>query len=131
MSMIGDLDAEQLATGGETAEERQKDREHWEQAMPTAPKHETSKILLFAVLFISFAFDVVLVVGWFKGLDAGVMFGENQAAKIAVISFYSWKAKSENVWKYGPKLGYKAMRDAFMQMVKERADGRQDFNSFL
>ncbi len=127
---MGDLDAEQLAVNGETIEEREKDRKHWEK-YGAPPKRETSKVVLWATLWVCLILAAVITVGWFMGLpDAPTMLATVSGVATSVILFYIWKAKAENGIKLAWPLGFKAVREAVTNLVKERIDGKQDYGGW-
>lgn len=65
-------------------------------------KKETSKIVLEWVLKTCLMFAIAVFVGWFLGLDgAPELAGVISGIALAVIGFYTWKAKNENIMKYG------------------------------
>lgn len=72
-------------------------------------KYETSKVVLISVLCICCALEIIVLLGWlvWDRTDAAGLAGVYVSPAIAVISWYSWKAKCENIQKYG----YKARLD--------------------
>ena len=128
--MMGDLETEQFETGQETAEERQTAYEHWlKHGNP--PKKETSKVVLWATLWVCFILTAIIIVGWFMGLpDAPTMLMTVAGVATSVILFYIWKAKTENSIKLAWPLGFKAVREAVTSLIKERVDGKQDYGGW-
>lgn len=65
-------------------------------------RKETSKLVLGWVLIVCLVFSITILVGWFLGLDgAPELVGVIAGTAGIVIGFYSWKAKNENISKYG------------------------------
>ena len=63
-------------------------------------RRETSKTVLGSVLIFCGVLIVVVVVGWFMKLpDAPEIIATIAAIGSAVVAFYLWKAKAENVMK--------------------------------
>jgi arginine exporter protein ArgO len=63
-------------------------------------KRETSKTVLGSVLIFCGVLIVVVVIGWFMKLpDAPEIIATISTVGSAVVAFYLWKAKSENVIK--------------------------------
>lgn len=72
-------------------------------------KLETSKVVLVTVLCVCCAFEIAILLGWlvWDRTDAAGLAGVFITPAVAVISWYTWKAKCENIQKYG----YKARPD--------------------
>lgn len=72
-------------------------------------KPETSKVVLVSVLCVCCALEIAVLLGWlvWDRTDAAGLAGVFSAPAVAVISWYTWKAKCENIQKYG----YKARSD--------------------
>lgn len=69
---------------------------------------ETSKKVLGSVLTFCMAGIAGSMVGWFMGLpEAPAMAGIFAGLAGSVIGWYIWKAKAENIIKYGEKHPYK------------------------
>lgn len=69
-------------------------------------KIETSKLLLCTVLPFFAVLEIVVIIGWlaFGREDAAGLAGVFIAPIGTVIGFYTWKAKNENMQKYGYKV---------------------------
>ena len=66
-------------------------------------KLSTSKLLLFIVCVVSFVLLTVVVLAWviWDKTDATGLAGVVISPSVAVIGFYTWKAKAENMIKLG------------------------------
>lgn len=66
-------------------------------------KLTTSKIILFATLVFCAILEIIIVGAWvfFDRSDAAGLAGVIAAPVAVIIGFYEWKAKCENISKYG------------------------------
>lgn len=69
------------------------------------PRLSTSKRVLYFTLIICGIFLSVIIVAWvlWDRTDAAGLAGVVMTPATAAIGFYSWKAKAENLAKYGQK----------------------------
>lgn len=69
-------------------------------------KWTTTKIVLFLTLLFCAILEVVIIVAWIKldRYDAAALAGVIAAPASVIIGFYEWKAKCENVSKYGSSI---------------------------
>lgn len=87
---------------------------------------ETSKFILFILIIFCIVVCIVILIGWFKKLDGAVdMFKSIIALLIFITSFYSWKARSENIEKIKKK---GILNDA---MIMKLIDKNDDVSTIL
>lgn len=87
---------------------------------------ETSKFILFILIIFCIVVCIVILIGWFKNLDGAVdMFKSIIALLIFITSFYSWKARSENIEKIKKK---GILNDA---MIMKLIDKNDDVSTIL
>lgn len=69
-------------------------------------KLTTTKLVLFATLIFCAILELAIVIAWIAGdkCDAAGLAGVVAAPASVVIGFYEWKAKAENLSKYGCKI---------------------------
>jgi hypothetical protein len=112
------------------SEEKRRGRWVWigpqaerEEAPPKRTTETSKKVLKYALVFCAI-WGVVVLVGWFSGLeDAPTMAGVPAGVAAIVIGFYEWKAKAENMLKIGRSMGAQGAKTALEAVLKKENRG--------
>ena len=78
----------------------------------------TTKILIWSAQLFLDALAVIVIIGWFKGLEgAPEMLIAILASKDAIVAAYIWKAKAENLMKMAKSYGKKTEKEVLKQIM--------------